>query len=249
MPYKRVCLGSVCAIARFYCIWHVQQKKNIYYICTRGKNCMIVGWWKGTDFFRSCASRKDRWEIGERLVCDIFKLREIRLKLTNFLQCLWGWYWIERSVWSLVGILVNGSSMALNVDFISAFVLPVWFSLNSCKILSLSFTIWLTVPRRMSKRFAASICFFPPARKLMISTFFLVADTQLYKRLCPSVRPSVRGHWVEKWENAHFHPCPPVRNWYWPCIRCSAQSSLEFFMLHSLSTSSTSRFFFFFFHG
>ena len=50
----------------------------------------------------------------------------------------------------------------------------------------------------------------------------LVADTQLCKRLCPSilwlVGPSVRNHWVEKWENAHFRPCPPVRNW-WPCIR------------------------------
>ena len=34
------------------------------------------------------------------------------------------------------------------------------------------------------------------------SKFLLVADTQLYKRLCPSVRPSVRwsvrGHQVEK---------------------------------------------------
>ena len=55
---------------------------------------------------------------------------------------------------------------------------------------------------------------------------FLVADTQLYKRLCPSVRWSVgrsvgwsvRHARVEKWENAHFRPCPPVRNW-WPCIR------------------------------
>ena len=48
---------------------------------------------------------------------------------------------------------------------------------------------------------------------------FLVADTQLYKRLCPSVRPLV-GPWtrVEKWGNAHFRPCPPVRDW-WPCIR------------------------------
>ena len=43
---------------------------------------------------------------------------------------------------------------------------------------------------------------------------FLVADRQLYKRLCPSVGPSVR--WsvgpsvrharVEKWENAPAHP-------------------------------------------
>ena len=55
-------------------------------------------------------------------------------------------------------------------------------------------------------------------------------DTQLYKRLCPSVRPSVR--WsvgpsarVEKWVNAHIRPCPPVRIW-WPCIRpCFLSSS------------------------
>ena len=69
---------------------------------------------------------------------------------------------------------------------------------------------------------------------------FLVADTQLYKRLCPSVRPSVgpsvrwsvRNDRVEKWKNERFGcflcmfvcgvgvrvwiwvgcPCPPVRN-------------------------------------
>ena len=57
---------------------------------------------------------------------------------------------------------------------------------------------------------------------------FLVADTQLYKSLCPSVRQSVRlsvchWTWVEKYENSHFRPCPPVRNWCWPCIRpCSS---------------------------
>ena len=37
---------------------------------------------------------------------------------------------------------------------------------------------------------------------------FLVADTQLYERLCPSVGPLIRwsvgGHLVEKWENEHF---------------------------------------------
>ena len=56
---------------------------------------------------------------------------------------------------------------------------------------------------------------------------FLVADKRLYKRLCLSVRPSVgrlvgwsvRGDRVGKCENAHFRPCPPVRDWYWPCIR------------------------------
>ena len=52
---------------------------------------------------------------------------------------------------------------------------------------------------------------------------FLVADTQLYKRLCPSVRQSIRpsvhqSARVEKWGNAHIRPCPPVRNWR-PCIR------------------------------
>ena len=62
----------------------------------------------------------------------------------------------------------------------------------------------------------------------------LVADTKLYKRFCPPVRPSVRpsvrssirpsvrtfvcpSARVEKWENAHIRPCPPIRNW-WPCI-------------------------------
>ena len=61
----------------------------------------------------------------------------------------------------------------------------------------------------------------------MFMFVFLVADTQLYKRLCPfvgtsvgpSVRWSVRGDRVGKCENAHFRPCPPVRNWYLPCIR------------------------------
>ena len=58
---------------------------------------------------------------------------------------------------------------------------------------------------------------------------FLVADTQLYKRLCPSVGRSVgwlvrRCDRVKKCENAHIRPCPPVRNW-WPCI----QPSFSFF--------------------
>ena len=51
---------------------------------------------------------------------------------------------------------------------------------------------------------------------------FLVADTQLYKRLCPSVRwsvgLSVRNDWVGKCENAHLRPCPPVRNCFRPCF-------------------------------
>ena len=57
---------------------------------------------------------------------------------------------------------------------------------------------------------------------------FLVAATQLYESLCPSVCPlicpSVRPWtWIEKFENSHFRPCPPARNWCWPCIRpCSS---------------------------
>ena len=39
--------------------------------------------------------------------------------------------------------------------------------------------------------------------------------------VCPSVRlfvgPSVHNDQVGNRENAHFCPCPPVRNW-WPCI-------------------------------
>ena len=51
------------------------------------------------------------------------------------------------------------------------------------------------------------------------SMLFLVADTQLFKRLCPSVHRSVRpSARVEKWVNAHIRPCPPVCNW-WQCIR------------------------------
>ena len=52
MLNRRVCLISGCAIARVDCTYH---------ICTRSKNCMIVGWWK-KDFFRRCASREARWE-------------------------------------------------------------------------------------------------------------------------------------------------------------------------------------------
>ena len=38
----------------------------------------------------------------------------------------------------------------------------------------------------------------------------------------PCMTPPEVGHArMEKWENAYFRPCPPVRNW-WPCIRpCS----------------------------
>ena len=57
---------------------------------------------------------------------------------------------------------------------------------------------------------------------------FLVADTQLYKRLCPSVHWSVGRlvGWLvgpsrssRKVGKHAFPPLPPVRNWYWPCIR------------------------------
>ena len=48
---------------------------------------------------------------------------------------------------------------------------------------------------------------------------FFIADTQLYKRFCPSIGWSVRrGDRVKKWENMHIRPCPLIRNW-WPCIR------------------------------
>ena len=30
---------------------------------------------------------------------------------------------------------------------------------------------------------------------------------------------SVHGDRVGKCENTHFRPCPPVRDWYWPCIQ------------------------------
>ena len=61
---------------------------------------------------------------------------------------------------------------------------------------------------------------------------FLVADKRLYKRLCPSVRRlvgrSVREHESKSGENMHFRPCPPVRDWYWPCIRlCSFNKNIS----------------------
>ena len=63
---------------------------------------------------------------------------------------------------------------------------------------------------------------------------FLVADTQLYKSLCPSVGPSVHL-WtrVEKCENAHFHSCPPIRNWYWPWIRPCSHISGSCYSYHA----------------
>ena len=38
------------------------------------------------------------------------------------------------------------------------------------------------------------------------------------RSISPFVSPLVRNDRVEKWENAHFRSCPPVRKW-WPCIR------------------------------
>ena len=48
-----------------------------------------------------------------------------------------------------------------------------------------------------------------PTDWMFVWFLFLVADTQLYKRLCPSVGPSVRRSvgpwtWVEKCGNEHF---------------------------------------------
>ena len=40
---------------------------------------------------------------------------------------------------------------------------------------------------------------------------FFIEDTQLYKRLCPSIPPSVSNDQVRKCENGHFHPCPPIQ--------------------------------------
>ena len=42
------------------------------------------------------------------------------------------------------------------------------------------------------------------SKLLILTPFFLVADTQLYKRLCPSVGPSVRDDRVEKWKIERF---------------------------------------------
>ena len=39
----------------------------------------------------------------------------------------------------------------------------------------------------------------------LLRILFLVADTQLYRRLCPSVGPLVRhGHRIKKWRNERF---------------------------------------------
>ena len=57
---------------------------------------------------------------------------------------------------------------------------------------------------------------------------------------------SPSGSLPKKWKNMHFRPCPPIRDWYWPCIRpCSFKFSpfpsffhrLSFFFLFSFSFS------------
>ena len=69
-------------------------------------------------------------------------------------------------------------------------------------------------------------CFFPFLKNWSASVFSCGHAT--LTRLRPSVgrcvRPSVRNHRVEKWETAHFRPCPPVCNWY-GCV-----SGLVFFI-------------------
>ena len=107
--------------------------------------------------------------------------------------------------------------------FWSFLILFLSFSLKP----SLKPSLTLTLPRPFlfsNILFLFCFSFFVASLSLLFLFLFsfLVADTQLYKRLCPSVRWSVgwsvRHARVEKWENAHFRPCPSVRNW-WPCIR------------------------------
>ena len=40
---------------------------------------------------------------------------------------------------------------------------------------------------------------------IIIHVEFLVADTHLCKRLCPSVSPSIRNDPVQKWKNKRFY--------------------------------------------
>ena len=46
------------------------------------------------------------------------------------------------------------------------------------------------------------------------SESFLVADTQLFKRLCPSIRRSISNDRVEMWKNKHFCECLFVMDRY-----------------------------------
>ena len=76
-----------------------------------------------------------------------------------------------------------------------------WFN----SISFLFYFLWFNL-----KSFDSNMLYSPPC-----IFFFIVADTLSVRR---SVGQFVRNHRVKKWENAHFRPCPPVRNW-WPCIR------------------------------
>ena len=66
---------------------------------------------------------------------------------------------------------------------------------------------------------------------------FLVADTQLYKRLCPYIPRSIstsRKVGKQAFKNIfscgqlHFRPCPSIRNW-WPYIQPCFFFSILFF--------------------
>ena len=56
---------------------------------------------------------------------------------------------------------------------------------------------------------------------MSLLNFFSRGLLILSEALCvpPSVRASVGNDRVRKCENAHFQPCPPVRDWYWSCSR------------------------------
>ena len=61
-----------------------------------------------------------------------------------------------------------------------------------------------------------SIVFYRSHFLFFVAFFFTFPCSLKYLRI---QRRSVCGDWVGKCENAHFQPCPPVRDWYWPCIR------------------------------
>ena len=89
--------------------------------------------------------------------------------------------------------------------------------LSVCWLVGLSVTI-----ESKSEKTRISAPAHPSATDGRVSglVFSLVECYKLYTSLslCCQVGWSVRHARVEKWENAHFRPCPPVRNW-WPCIR------------------------------
>ena len=98
---------------------------------------------------------------------------------------------------------------------------PVGWSTSMMTISSLSVTQMFKIRKMTNTECSIYPCHFSfYLTFIYIHLFFLVADTQLYKSLCPSIRPLVgwsvgrlvRHTRVEKWKNAHFRPCPPVRN-------------------------------------